>query len=231
MKFNPKYNLPGIPQHIVVRGKGAKPCFSYDSDYQFYLESMKKAAATFNCQLHAYVLMPDHVHMVVTPEAEFGISNMMQSLRRRYARYIKTTYHGNEPLWGSSYKSSLIDSRNYLFACMCYVEVNPVRARIVDVPSEYKWSSYHANAYNKEPGIVTHHAMYTELGRDDESRCEAYLRLFCSRIEVGSVHTIRNALHQELVLGTTEFKSRLDQMIKTKERMNKAENVVKKRAA
>jgi len=231
MIFNPKYNLPGIPQHIVVRGKGARPCFNRDSDYQFYLESLKKSAAVFNCKLHAYVLMPDHVHMVVTPGAEFGISNMMQSLTRRYARYIKTTYHGTEPLWARSYKSSLIDSRNYLFACMCYVEVNPVRSRIVDVPSEYKWSSYQANAYNKEPGIVDHHAMYTELGRDNESRCEAYLRLFCSRIEVGSVHTIRNALHQELVLGTTEFKSRLDQMIKTKERMNKAENVMKRRAA
>ncbi len=232
MKFNPKYNLPGIPQHIVVRGKGTRPCFIRDSDFQFYLQSLKKAAVAFNCQLHAYVLMPDHVHMVVTPETEFGISNMMQSLTRRYARYIKTTYHGTEPLWARSYKSSLIDSRSYLFACMCYVEVNPVRAKIVDVPSEYRWSSYHANAYNKEPGIVDHHVMYTELGGDDASRCKAYLRLFCSRIEVGSVHTIRNALHQELVLGTAEFKSRLDQMIKTKERMNKAEKVVmKKRAA
>lgn len=232
MTFNPKYNLPGIPQHVVIRGKGADPCFSCDSDYQFYLDCLKKAATAYNCQLHAYVLMPDHVHMVVTPGAEFGVSNMMQSLTRRYIRYVKATYQGNESPWRKSYKSSLIDSRNYLFACMCYVEVNPVRAKIVDVPSEYKWSSYHANAYNKDPGTVNHHPMYSELGRDNESRCEAYFRLFCSRVEVGSVHTIRNALHQELVLGTTEFKDRLDQMIKTKERMSKAEKLaMKKRAA
>ena len=232
MKFNPKYNLPGIPQHIVIRGKGTDPCYSCDSDYQFYLDCLKKAAAAFNCQLHAYILMPDHVHMVVTPEVEFGISNMMQSLMRRYDRYVKTTYQRNESPWEKNYKSSLIDSRNYLFACMCYVELNPVRAKIVDVPSEYKWSSYHANAYNKEPGMVKHHSMYSELGDDNESRSEAYLRLFCSRVEVGSVHAIRNALHQELVLGTTEFKDHLDQMIKTKERMNKAKKLVmKKRAA
>ena len=99
------------------------------------------------------------------------------------------------------------------------------------MPSEYPWSSYHANAYNNEPRIVNHHAMYSSLGSDDASRCEAYLRLFCSRVEVGSVHTIRHALHQELVLGTTEFKDRLDQMIKTKERMNRAEKLAEKKKA
>lgn len=232
MNFNPKYNLPGIPQHIVIRGKGTDPCFSSDSDYQFYLDCLKKAAVAFNCKLHAYVLMPDHVHLVVTPEVEFGISNMMQSLMRRYTRYLKTTYHGIESPWQKKYKSSLIDSRNYLFACMCYVEVNPVRAKIVNVPSEYKWSSYHDNAYNNGSGMVDHHSMYSELEDDNESCCEAYLRIFCSRVEVGSVHTIRNALHQELVLGTSEFKDNIEQMIKTKERMNKAEKLVtKKRAA
>jgi putative transposase len=232
MRFNPKYHLPGIPQHIVVRSSGCHRCFSCDADYQFYLDSLKKAATAFNCQLHAFVLMPDHVHMVVTPGVEFGVSNMMQSLQRRYKRYIKSSYRRIGSPWSSSYKSSLIDSRNYLFACMCYVEVNPVRAGIVSVPSEYRWSSYHANAYNKAPGgIVNPHAMYLELGQDDASRCEAYLRLFCSRVEVGSVHTIRNALHQELVLGSTEFKDRIGQMIKTRERMIRAEKLAEKKKA
>jgi len=231
MKFNPKHNLPGIPQHVVIHGKGNGPCFSCDSDYQFYLDCLKKAAVVVNCRIHAYVLMPDHVHMVVTPGIEFGITNMMQSVMRCYTRYVKTTYQCVESPWEKNYKSSLIDSRNYLFACMCYVEVNPIRADIVDVPSQYKWSSYHANAYNKDPGMVNHHPMYSELGRDNESRCEAYLRLFCSRVEVGSVHTIRNALHHELVLGMAEFKDCIDQLIKTKERMNKAKKLVMKRRA
>jgi putative transposase len=176
--------------------------------------------------------MPDHVHMIITPEVEFGVSNMMQSLVRRYARYIHKTYKRTKPLWERTYKSSLIDSRNYLFACMCYVEVNPVRSKIVEVPSEYKWSSYQANAYNKNVGMLHHHPMYADLGDNNESRSEAYLRLFCSRAEVGSVHTIRNALHQEMLLGTGEFNDSIDRMVKMKDQAYRADKLImKKRAA
>lgn len=225
------FNLPGLPQHVVIRGKGIDPSFACDDDYRFYLDCLKQSAATFKCQLHAYVLMPDHVHMVITPEAEFGVSNMMQSLTRRYARYINETYQHSRPLWQKCYKASLIESRNYLFACMCYVEVNPVRAQLVDVPSEYKWSSYHANAYNKGVGMLHPHPMYIALGDDNESRSTAYLRLFCSRAEVGSVHTIRNALHQELILGSSAFKDSVEEMFKKQQQMSRAEKLITKKQA
>ena len=228
----PNFNLPGIPQHVAIRGNGLDPCFSCDADYRYYLNCLKKSAVAFKCQLHAYVLMPDHVHLVVTPEVEFGISNMMQSVERRYARYIEKVYQRAESLWDKRYKSSLIESRNYLFACMCYVEVIPVRAKIVDVPSEYVWSSYRANAYNGEGvDILYRHPMYVALGDDNQSRCEAYLRLFCSRVEVGSVHTIRNALHQELILGTSGFKDDIEQIIKRNEQMSRAEKLIMKKQA
>lgn len=231
MKGNPKFDLPGIPQHVVIRGAGLDHCFTCSDDYEFFLHCLKQSSAAFKCQLHAYILMPDHVYMVVTPEVEFGISNMMQALMRRYARYTSKTYQYTEPLWEKRYKSSLIDSRNYLFACMCHVEASPVRAKIVDAPSEYRWSSYHANVYNEDVEMIRHHKMYTELGDDNESRCQAYLGMFSSGAEAGSVHAIRNALYQELVLGSNEFKEHIDHMIKIRERMRRTEKFIMKKQA
>jgi len=146
MARKPRVFLQGVAQHVVQRGNNREPCFFAEADYQFYLECLAESATKYACQLHAYVLMTNHVHLLVTPENESSLSGMMQSLGRRYVRYVNHTYKRTGTLWEGRYKSSLVQSENYLLTCSRYIELNPVRANMVETPAEYRWSSYGHNA-------------------------------------------------------------------------------------
>ena len=147
MARKPRFNLPGVPQHVIQRGNNREPCFYGDGDYQRYLGDLREAADRNDCRLHAYVLMTNHVHLLVTPMAEHGVTHLMQDLGRKYVRYINHNYQRTGTLWEGRYKSSLIDSEAYLLVCMRYIELNPVRAGMVQHPGEYRWSSYNGNGY------------------------------------------------------------------------------------
>ena len=138
MPRKPRFNLVGIPQHVIQRGHNREPCFYAEQDYQQYLDDLKEVAKKYECCIHAYVLMTNHIHMLVTPMVDHGISNMMQALGRRYVYYINKSYHRSGTLWEGRYKSSLIDSDKYLLVCMRYIELNPVRAAMVEHPGEYQ---------------------------------------------------------------------------------------------
>ena len=146
MPRKPRFNIVGIPQHVIQRGNNREPCFYSEQDYQRYLKDLSDSAKKHDCRIHAYVLMTNHVHLLVTPMVEHGISNMMQALGRRYVYYINKNYQRSGTLWEGRYKASLIDSERYLLTCMRYIELNPVRAKMVEHPGEYPWSSYQANA-------------------------------------------------------------------------------------
>ena len=134
----PRFVLPGHPQHVIQRGNNRQIIFCAESDYQFYLEKLLDAANEHACDIHAYVLMTNHVHLLVTPHEENSISKMMQSLGRYYVQYFNYMYKRTGTLWEGRYKASLIDSDRYLFSCMRYIELNPVRAKgMVEHPSEY----------------------------------------------------------------------------------------------
>jgi putative transposase len=152
-----RFNLVGLPQHVIQRGNNREPCFFDKSDYSRYLEDVKSSAKKFNCRIHAYVLMTNHVHMLVTPMAEYAVSEMMQSLGRRYVRYINKTYKRTGTLWEGRFKASLIDSEQYLLSCIRYIELNPVRASMVEHPGEYQWSSYPINAQNQKSKLIESH--------------------------------------------------------------------------
>jgi putative transposase len=156
--------------------------------------------------------MTNHVHLLATPMTENGLSSMMQALGRRYVRYINNTYKRTGTLWEGRYKASLIDSNRYLLTCMRYIELNPVRASMVEHPGEYRWSSYHANAQHKEDVLIHHHPIYTQLGGSDDERKACYRELFRNHIDSDTVHQIRDALNQELVLGRSYFKDRIEEM-------------------
>ena len=155
MARKPRFNLVGVPQHVIQRGNNREPCFYSEEDYSAYLGFLKIAAEKTGCHLHAYVLMTNHVHMLITPMQEYGISALMQSLGKRYVQYINKTYKRTGTLWEGRYKASLIDSQRYLLTCMCYIELNPVRANMVNVPSEYRWSSYEFNGAAEENNNIT----------------------------------------------------------------------------
>jgi len=214
MARKPRFVLPGVPQHIIQRGNNREPCFFGVSDYEQYLHNLLEASDKNNVAIHAYVLMTNHIHLLATPGDPHSISHMMQDLGRKYVRYINTSYARTGTLWEGRYKASLVDSDAYLFTCMRYIELNPVRANMVTHPGDYSWSSYGRNAAGKIDQLITHHPLYSSLGDSQDCRLHAYRELFKTDIDPAHVHEIRDALGQELVLGRDDFKEKIAQVTK-----------------
>jgi len=121
----PRYVIPGQPQHVIQRGNNHQPIFGTDADHRCYLEKLKDASLKHECDIHAYVLMTNHVHLLVTPQHDNSIGKMMQTVGRYYVQYFNHYYHCTGTLWEGRYKASLIDSGRYLLACMRYIELKP----------------------------------------------------------------------------------------------------------
>ena len=174
----PRLDLPGIPQHIVQRGNDRQACFADDADYLRYRQELGDAAMKHGCALHAYVLMTNHVHLLVTPAESAAVSRMMQAIGRHYLAAFNARYRRTGTLWEGRFKAALVGSARYLLTCYRYIELNPVRAGMVTMPGEYRWSSHASSAFGaREPGITPHH-LYLELGANDTLRQQAYLALF-----------------------------------------------------
>lgn len=212
MPRKPRFNLIGVPQHIIQRGNNRSPCFFSETDYHRYLNDLKTVAKKFNCRIHAYVLMTNHVHLLATPMTKHAISEMMQALGRRYVRYINTKYNRTGTLWEGRFKSCLIDSEKYLITCMQYIEMNPVRACMVQHPGEYLWSSYQHNAQGKASTLLAAHPVYTSLAETPEDRKKIYRELLTQQLGETIIDDIREALNHELVLGRSFFKDKVAQL-------------------
>ena len=141
MARRPRLELPGIPLHVIQRGTNRSACFVGDGDRGLYLRCLREAARRHTCAVHAYVLMSNHVHLLVTPSSIGAVAATMQDVGRRYVRLFNQIHGRSGTLWEGRYKSSLIDSESYLLTCHRYIELNPVRAGLVNHPLEYPWSS------------------------------------------------------------------------------------------
>jgi putative transposase len=205
----PRFIIPGQPQHIIVRGNNRTEIFCIEQDYLFYLEKLKAACEKHGCDLHAYVLMTNHVHLLVTPHEENSLSKAMQMIGRHYVQYFNYCYRRTGTLWEGRYKASLIDSENYLFCCMRYIELNPVRAGMVFHPSDYPWSSYRFNALGDHNDLLIMHEEYRRLGQTDDARQSAYRSLFAGHMDDVTINTIREATNKAWVLGSDRFKQRI----------------------
>ena len=170
--------IPGHPLHVIQRGRLRSACFFSDEDCAAYLGWLGQYAASFGCAVHAYVLMGNHVHLLLTPSRGGGVTGLMRSLGERYARYVNEIHHRDGALWEDRHEAFPVHVGRYLLSCMRYIELNPVRARVVAWPGEYPWSSFHANALGRNDPLLTPHAHYCALGRDAESRQAAYRALF-----------------------------------------------------
>ncbi len=183
----------GMPAHVMQRGHNRDPVFFSDQDYLEYLRCLKHAADASGCQVHAYVLMTNHVHLLVTPETKASISQLFQGLGR--------------------HKGHIIQSQAYLLSCMRYIEMNPVRTGMVDHPAQYRWSSYPANALGVSHAIVQHHAEYIALSASAKHRQKAYQALFDENLE-GAVHGLfRQSLQSGTPLGNDRFKAQVEAAI------------------
>ena len=212
MARKPRFILPGVPQHIIQWGNNREPCFYAVEDYARYLHDLSEAAKKNHAAILAYVLMTNHVHLLVTPGAPYSIMHMMQDLGRKYVHYINHTYQRTGTLWVGRYKASLVDSEAYLLTCMRYIELNPVRANMVAQPSEYQWSSYAAYATGKTYPLIEPHSLYQSLAGTAKAWHDAYRELFRNHLNAEQVHLTREALNQELVIGRDDFKLKIEQM-------------------
>lgn len=210
MARKPRFNIAGIPQHVIQRGNNRQATFYAEQDYQYYLECLAKAVAAYDCDIHAYVLMTNHVHLLVTPNQTDSIARMMQSVGRRYVQYINYTYKRSGTLWEGRYKASLIQSETYLLSCMRYIELNPVRANMVTQPEDYQWSSYQANALGKRNEHLTSHTQYDALGITSEQRQAAYRALFQAQLDSETLNTLRRSVNSELITGGNKFQAEIE---------------------
>ena len=212
MPRRPRIHLDGVPLHIVQRGHNREPCFFAEADYHTYLHWLGEALQKERCALHAYALMSNHVHLLLTPKCAESVPRLIIALGRRYVPYINTTYRRTGALWDSRYKSSLIQAETCLLACQRYIELNPVRAALVDDSAHYRWTSYRANALGQENAHLTPHPVYLALGRDDKQRQAAYRALFRTPLDKAAIDDIRLALNQNQPLGNQRFYARIEKL-------------------
>ena len=212
MPRRPHIHLAGVPLHIVQRGHNRDACFFVDDDYLAYRHWLGEALKESGCALHAYVLMTNHVHLLLSPPQPQDVPRLIISLGRRYVQYINKTYRRTGTLWDSRYKSSLVQEDTYLLLCQRYIELNPVRAAMVDDPAHYRWSSYAANALGQSDSLITPHPLYTAMAADDAGRRENYRALFRSQIDSSAIADIRLALGQSQPLGNARFMDTIEQM-------------------
>ena len=156
--------FPGIPTHVVQRGNNRRQCFFTEHDRHFYLGQLEELAAQFQCAVHAYVLMDNHVHLLLSPSTKDGISVVMKHLGQRYVQHVNTIYRRTGGLWEGRFFSSVVDSGAYLFSCYRYIEMNPVRAGMVRCAADFRWSSHRANIGRECSPLVTPHTDYLGLG-------------------------------------------------------------------
>jgi putative transposase len=210
MPRQPRLGLAPIPQHVVRRGNDRQPCFFADVDRVRYLQDLREISLRETCHMHAYALMTHHVNLLMTPAASRQIARVMQSLGRRYVRYINGRYRRSYTLWESCYKLSLVARETYLLQCYCYIELNPVRARMVADPIEYGWSSRARNAFNRHDPLIHPHPAYLALGRTDEERCSAYRTLAMENQSQDELDAIRAHLQSQHALSSDRFRTTIE---------------------
>jgi len=201
--------IPDLPYHIVQRGNNREACFIEPENYQFYIELWKTLSKRYGVAVHAYCLMTNHIHFLVTPETAEAVSTTMKVVGSRYAQYINLKYKRTGTLWEGRHRSSLIQTDKYLLTCYRYIELNPVRAELVKRPEEYKWSSYGVNAWGDESWLIPHSG-YLTLGTTVEIRSSVYRDLFKTQLSEENLHLFRQSAHYCQPIGDERFRKQIE---------------------
>jgi len=209
----PRLALPGLPQHVVIRGNNRQAIFNVDHDYRICLSHIRCAAEKYGCAVHAYILMPNHIHLLVTPQDKGGVGRMVQLLARQYVQYFNQRYQRSGTLWEGRYKSALVDSERYALDCYVYIERNSLRANLQQPAFTYVWSSYRHNAWGVEDPLVTPCAAYLALGSSHQQRQQHYQSLWSKELSPAMLQRIRQQTEQSRVLGDSEFLQRVETLL------------------
>jgi putative transposase len=216
MPRKPRFYLPGVPAHLIQRGNDRQPVFFDSDDNLAYLWWLKEACDRHGCAIHAYVLMTNHVHLLLTPETKESIGRVFQDIGRHYVGYFNRRYGRSGTLWEGRHKGSLISNTNYFLLCSRYIELNPVRAGMVRSPDLYPWSSYKTNALGERSNLLTPHDLYSRLGASPDARQKAYRDLFRQSLAADSIENIRSAVQTGTPLGSARFKQQIEERLKQK---------------
>ena len=197
----PRLYIPGLPQLIIQRGNNRTAVFTDEEDYAQYRSHLREAARETGVALHAYVLMPDHVHLLITSPDEGAAGNLMQRLGRRYVRWFNDRHHRSGTLWEGRYRSTVIEPGEWLLAASCYIELNPVRAGLAASAEHYLWSSCRHHLGLEPDPLISDHALYWGLGNTPFDRQAAYRKLLDAGIGLSELDCLRYAAHRGWMLG------------------------------
>jgi len=204
MARRPRFAFADFPLHIVQRGNDRRQCFFEDADYRFYLRALAEATVRYGVLVHAYALMTNHVHLLLTPRAPGGVSRVMQSLGSRYVKHVNARSGRVGTLWESRYKACIVERDEHLLAVCRYIDLNPVRARMVASPEDYYWSSYAGLAGLRPDRIITAHSVLEQLGAPQDT---AYVAWCARGIASEELDGLREATSRETVYGSEQFKA------------------------
>ncbi len=205
----PRLTVPGLPHHLIQRGNNRQQIFLTPADRQFYLELLQEHASQFGVAIHAYVLMPNHVHVLVTPGSQDALPKMMQAVGRRYVRRFNDSHGRTGTLWEGRYKSTMVQTERYLLACMVYIDLNPVRASLVPQPVDYAWSSHGHYAGVRIDPLITPHPLVWALGNTPFAREAAYVALVQQGVSIGQLQDLTQSALRGWALGDERFVAEL----------------------
>lgn len=211
MPRRPRIHIPGVPQHVIQRGVDRQPVFFTDHDCQLYLAYLGEYIKEREILLHAYCLMTNHVHLLLTAPSAEALSGLMQDMGRRYVLHFNRNYQRSGGLWEGRYKAASVQTQRYLLTCMRYVELNPVRAKMVEAPGNYRWSSYPFNALGVANTLISPHHEYLLLAERARERQQAYRGLFVSEVDAPELNLIRSATQQGVVVGDSRYAKFIEQ--------------------
>jgi len=205
--------IPNQPLHIMHRGNNRQDIFESVDDMVRIKEDIAFSLSKSDCYLHTYVIMSNHLHLLITPKDKQQLAKFMQSMANRYVRYFNAKHQRSGTIWEGRFKSCLVDSEDYLFTLYKYIEMNPVKANMVETPPDYEWSSYRHNALGKPDSLITEHELYKDLGGTIEQRYNHYKALFDElNITLQQVQITKATLAGE-VYGSDKFHTKISKLI------------------
>ena len=216
----PRLTVSGYPHHIIQRGNNRQPIFVDREDYERLLVELKQQADRHQVAVHAYVLMSNHLHLLVTPETADGVPLMMQGVGRAYVRWFNRRHGRSGTLWEGRYRSTLIEAERYLLACMAYIDLNPVRAGMVAAPADYPWSSCAHLVGQRADPLLKPHALYWAMGNTPFAREHAYGQMVQAGIDPERQAELARSVHSGWALGEADFVADLQR--RTQRRVAKA---------
>ena len=202
----------GVPVHILLRANNRQQCFKASSDYAAFLWWLREYSEKYQVDVHAWVLLKDHLHLLSTPNTAGGMSRMIQALGRQYVRFFNQQNLRTGTLWEGRYRSCLVQPGNYLLEVCRYIEMNPIRLSLVNYAGDYNWSSFQVNAKGKPSALCKQHAEYLKLGETKQDRIEKYLAYCEQTTSEELLKEIRDSTNKGLAIGDESFKMEVEKM-------------------